>query len=105
MFATSCQRCPVELFKQYLSRRPLELRDKSPFYLAVMDNTKIEVWYKKQRLGANDIGQMMNIIKHTPLEISSKRLSNHSARKIVVKKLRAANIETQSIIKVTGHGN
>ena len=31
MFASGGPRCPVELFKQYLSRRPQELRDKGPF--------------------------------------------------------------------------
>ena len=34
MFATGGQKCPVDLLKQYLSRRPQELRDKGPFYLA-----------------------------------------------------------------------
>ena len=48
---------------------------------------------------------MKNIIDNTRLETSSKRLSNHSARKMVVKKLRAANVERQSIIQVTGHTN
>ena len=38
MFATGGQRCPVELLKQYLSRRPQELRDKGPFYLAIIEN-------------------------------------------------------------------
>ena len=94
MFATSAPRCPVQHFKQYLSQRPLELRDKGLFYLAVIENPKTEVWNKKQRLGVNSIDQMMkNIIKNTPLETSSKRLSNHSARKTEVNKLRAANIE------------
>ena len=70
----------------------------------MIDNPKTEVWYKKQRLGINSTDQMMkNIIKDTPLETSSKRLSNHSVRKMVVKKLRAANVERQSIIQVTGH--
>ena len=74
-------RCPVQLFKQYLSQRPLELRDKDLFQLAVIDNPKTEVWNKKQRLGVNSIDQMMkNIIKNTPLETSSKRLSNNSER-------------------------
>ena len=40
MFATVGQRCPVELLKQYLSRRPQELRDKGPFYLAIIENPK-----------------------------------------------------------------
>ena len=52
------------------------------------------------------IKQMMkNIIKNTPLETSSRGLRNHSDRKTVVKKLRAANVERQSIIQVTGHAN
>ena len=59
MFATGGQRCPVELLKQYLSRRPQELRDKGPFYLAFT----------------------------------------------VVKKLRAASVERQSIIQMTGHAS
>ena len=97
---------PVELFKKYLSRRRQELRDKGPFCLAVIENPKTNVWYKKQRLGDNSIDHMMkNIIKNTPLEVTNKRLSNHSARKTVVKKLRAANVERQSIIQVTGHAN
>jgi len=70
----------------------------------VIGNPKTEVWYKKQRLGVNSIDHMMkSIIPNTPLQTSSKRLSNHSAGKTLVKKLRAANVERQSIIQVTGH--
>ncbi|XP_078367642.1 uncharacterized protein LOC144651550 [Oculina patagonica] len=46
---------------------------------------------------------MKSVVKNTPLEKSKKRLTNHSARKTVVKKLRAASVERQSIIQVTGH--
>ena len=38
MFATVGPRCPVALFKEYLSRRPAEIRKTGPFYLAVIDN-------------------------------------------------------------------
>ena len=48
---------------------------------------------------------MKNIIKNTPLETSSRGLRNHSDRKTVVKKLRAANVERQSIFQMTGHAN
>ena len=48
---------------------------------------------------------MKNIIKNTPLETPRKRLSIHSAKKTVVKKLRAANVERQSIIQMTGQAN
>ena len=98
--------CPVELLKQYLSRRPLELRNKGPFYLAIIENHKTNVWYKKQRLSVNSIDNMMkSVVKNTALETSKKKLTNHTARKTVVKKLRAASVERQSIIQVTGHAS
>nr|XP_058942216.1 uncharacterized protein LOC131770516 [Pocillopora verrucosa] len=106
MFATGGQRCPVELLKQYLSRRPQELRDKGPFYLAIIENPKTNVWYKKQRLGVNSIDNMMkSVVKNTALETSKKKFTNHTTRKTVVKKLRAASVERQSIIQVTGHAS
>jgi hypothetical protein len=45
------------------------------------------------------------MISDTPLASSSKRLTNHSARKTLVKKLRSNNVERSSIMNVTGHRN
>ena len=106
MFATGGMRCPVQLLKQYLSQHPQELRDKGPFYLAIIENPKTNVWYKKQRLGINSINNMMkSVVKDMPLEKSKKKLTNHTARKTVVKKFRAASVKRQSIIQVTGHSS
>ena len=106
MFATGGQRCPVELLKQYLSRRPRELPEKGPFYLAIIENPKTNVWNKKQRLGVNSIDNMMkSVVKNTALETSKKKLTNHTAKKTFVKNLRAASVERQSIIQVTGHAS
>ena len=70
------------------------------------ENPKTNVWYKKQRLGVNSIDNMMkSVVKNTALETSKKKLTNHTARKTVVKKLRAASVERQSIIQVTGHAS
>ena len=65
-------------------------------------------WCKKQRLGLNSIDNMVKgVIKNTPLETSKKKLTNHAARKTVVKKLRGASVEKlqQSIIQVTGYAS
>ena len=71
MFANGEERCPVQLFKQYLNRRPPELRESGPFYLASIENPKSDIWYKRQKLGVNSIDNMMkNIIKNTSLETS-----------------------------------
>ena len=54
----------------------------------------------------NSIDNMMKgVIKNTPLETSKKKLTNHTARKTVVKKLPAASVERLSIIQVTGHAS
>ena len=59
-------------------------------------------------MGKNKINEMMkSIIQGSTLENSTKRFSNHSARKTVVKKLKTAglDLERSSIVKVTGHRN
>ena len=64
------------------------------------------MWYQKQRLSIHSIDQMMkNIVKSTPVPLSGKKLTNHSARKTLIKKLRTANVERQRIIQVTGHAS
>ena len=48
---------------------------------------------------------MKSGVKDTPLEKSKKKLTNHTARWTIVKKLRAASVERQSIIQVTRHAS
>jgi hypothetical protein len=108
MFATGEKRCPVSLFKEYLSRRPVFLRTNGPFYLPPLSKTtrNNNVWFKVQNLGVHSIDKIMKtMIADTPLASSSKRLTNHSARKTLVKKLRLNNVERSSIMNVTGHRN
>ena len=103
MFATGGDRCPVTIFKEFLSRRPPEI---CPLYLSCVSNPSSQVWYKRQPMGVNKLNDMMKaVIKGTTLEDSRKTFSNHSARKTVVKKLKIAGLERSSIVKVTGHRN
>ena len=106
MFQTGEGKCPVALFRQYISRRPPNLRTSGPFYLSIKYNRRAddEIWYKVQPMGENKINSMMkSIISGTSLETSEKRFSNHSARKTVVSKMKKANLERSAIAKVTGH--
>ncbi|XP_028401230.1 uncharacterized protein KIAA1958-like [Dendronephthya gigantea] len=108
MFQTQGERCPVALFREYVSRRPLSLQQTGPFYLSVKTNRRPDdhIWYKVQPMGVNKIDSMMkNIVFGTSLECSGKKFSNHSARKTVVGKLKKANLERSDIAKVTGHRN
>ena len=106
MFAVGGERCPVALFKQFVSRRPQNLKTTGPFYLSIKTNRKPDdnVWFKVQPMGENKINDMMKIIvANTILESSDKKFTNHSARKTVVSKLKKANVERSGIVKVTGH--
>lgn len=104
MFATGGPRCPVKLLKTFLSHRPEEMKNSGPFYLAVIERPKSQVWYKRQRMGIHSINSFMKSMALQG-EIEGKRLTNHSARKTLVKKLKAANQPRSAIIGVTGHTN
>ena len=108
MFQTGGERCPVALFRQYINRRPRNLRASGPFCLSIKYNSGPgdETWYKVQPMGENKINSMMkNIVSQTSLQSSEKRFTNHSARKTLVSKMKKANLERSSIAKVTGHRN
>ena len=106
MFATNGPRCPVKLWKIYVEHRPEDLRNTGRFYLTPLPNysTDHNVWYKRTPIGKNCIGLIMkSLISGTDVENAGKRLTNHSARKTLIKKLKSAKIPESSIIKVTGH--
>ena len=106
MFATYDSTCPVAIFRSYLSHRPEKLKMSGPLYLAVKYKPQTKVWYKAQTMGTNRLGEIMKrIVRGTAVEQTGKRLTNHSARKTVVKKLDDANIPRAQIVSVTGHRN
>jgi len=75
------------------------MRNSGPFYLAI-----IEVWYKKQRMGVHKIDSFMkNMALEAELDVEGRKLTNHSVRKTLVKKLKASNQPRSAIIGVTGH--
>ena len=104
MFATGGPRCPFKFFKAYLAQRPEEMRNSGPFYLAIIDKPKSEVWYRKQRMGVNIIDSFMkNMVLEAELDVQGKKLTNHSVRKTLVKKLKASEQPRSAIIGATGH--
>ena len=64
MFAVGGERCPVALFKQFVSRWPQNLKTTGPFYLSIKTNRKPDdnVWFKVQPMGENKINDMMKSI-------------------------------------------
>ena len=51
MFATGDKRCPVNLFKSCLTRRPEGMKTSGPFYLPVVDIQISQTRFKKSRMG------------------------------------------------------
>ena len=64
MFATGDEeRCPINLLKLYLEKRPTEIKTSGPFYLSVIDNPVSSVWYKKTPMGKNTIDTITKNMK------------------------------------------
>jgi len=109
MFATGNEeRCPVMLFKRYQGKRPSEVKKSGPFYLTIIDKPLSSVWYKKTPMGKNTINTIMkNMKKNSPLKdlCHEKNLTNHSAQKTVVKKLKSSGIQKCKIRNITGHAS
>jgi hypothetical protein len=66
-----------------------------PFYLSAIDNPTSEVWYKKTPMGKNTINNIMKKMQeNSPLNsiCPDKKLTNHSTRKTVVKKLKSCGV-------------
>ena len=62
-------------------------------------------WYTSNPVGKNKIASIMKeLISGTGIK-SSNKLTNHSGRKTLVKKMKEAKIPETSIIKVTGHSS
>ena len=90
MFAIGGERCPVELFEL---KRPKALLDNGRLYLTPRSVfTNNGEWYTSNLVGKNEIA-------------SNKKLTNHSGRKTLVKKLKQAKVPETSIIHVTRHSS
>ena len=74
----------------------------------VIENPKTSVWYKKTPIGENTINNIMKTMKkNSSLKVicPDKKLTNHSARKTVVKKLKSSGIPKCELKNITGHSS
>jgi len=104
MFATGGPRCPVKLFKEYVSRRPEDMNTPdSPFYLAANSKSSSEIWFKRQPLGKHSLAKFMKeMCKAADID---GRFTNHSARRTMISTLRKENVEPLNIIALAGQRN
>ena len=91
MYETGAERCPIKMSMAYKSRRPAHLQETGPLYLGVIDHPKSGVWYKNMKMGVHTINNMLKNMKNrSPLATicPNKKITNHSARKTTVSKMR-----------------
>ena len=57
-------------------------------------------------MGINTIANMMkNLVKSSPLSENPKKITNHSVRKTVVRKLKCAGFQKVDTKNIIGHAN
>ena len=104
IWATGNERCPVKCLDEFLRRRPasMKLAD-SPFYIAVIENPATEIWYKDQRMG---VKPLQNMLKNMSKSVGiTKRVTNHSARRTMLRTLQHGGIDRYDICQLSGHRN
>ena len=64
MFVVGGERCPVAIFKQFVSRQPQKLKTTGPFYLFIKTNRRPDdnVWFKVQPMAENKINDMIRAL-------------------------------------------
>lgn len=108
MYETKEYDCPVVFFEKYISHRPFHMRESGPFYLAVIENPKSNIWYKQTKMGVNTIDNMVKRMKeNSTLAVTAKKkkFTNHSLRKTGVSRMKGAGIPKSEIKNITGHAS
>lgn len=104
----SPDRDPVFVYKVYSEKRPSSMKDSdSPFYLGInytKNPTEIP-WFKASPMGVNKLNSLMKTMadKAGFDHDEKRRLTNHSARKIMIQKLNDNNIPPTHIMQLSGH--
>ena len=86
------ERCPVELYKKYLSHVPRDTSNNA-FYLRALPKPNGQIWYYKKAAGRETLGNVVkNIMKKAEYE---GYFTNHSLRRSCATRLYDAGIPEQ----------
>ena len=91
MFSTDTSRCPVNIFKLYLSKRPSQLRSSGPLYLSIIHKpVSNSLWYENVPMGQDTINSIMKrMIENSSLRNSDKKINKPLFKKNSGKKIEA----------------
>ncbi|CAG2186385.1 unnamed protein product [Mytilus edulis] len=110
IYGTNGDHDPIKYYEIYKSKRPQNFCDaEDPFYLAPrtisLADTRSEIWFLRQKIGERKMGAIVKSMKIEGGLDENKRLTNHSARKYLVQKLRSNEIPDTDIMQISGHKN
>ena len=101
---------PFKMYKIYAEKRPHDFSGpEDPFYLAPrtipLDDSRSARWFLRQKVGQKKLSSIVKTMKEKASLDPNKPITNHSARKYLVEKLRTNNIEGKDIMQIYGHKN
>ena len=117
------QRCPVEIFREFTRRRPVEAcTPDARFYFTPIPVNRLKVgtekWFYGSPMGKNSIGKMLQGVDSlineihattnsgTPMIKTSKsKVSNHSVRKTSICRLLQNKVHPLHVAQLSGHKN
>ena len=109
MFATEMQEIQWKVINYMLLRDPMDFpRTMTLFYLSKrtipLTDDRSDLWYLKQKVGEKKLASFMKEMA-SKANFTGKKLTNHSARKHLVQKLRDENVPPTDIMQISGHRN
>ena len=97
--------CSNKAFRSHHSEAMLELD--APIYLAINHQRKPnnKVWYLNRPLGKNEIGRFLKDAFAAAKRDDTNKVSNHSVRKISVRRLLEADVQPNFVAQLSSHKN
>jgi len=101
-------RDPVQAYHLYASKRPEQMKSNdSPFHLAI-SYTRVanssKPWFNAAPMGSNKLNSLMKTMAEKA-GLNVENLTNHSARKRMIRKLNDHEVPRTHIIQISGHKN
>ena len=86
MFLIDSSRCPVNIFKLYLSKRPSQLRSSGPIYLSIIQKpVSNSLWYKNVPIGQHSINSIRKIMIKLRQKLNKQLSKKNSGKKVEAK--------------------
>lgn len=97
--------CPIRLYKKFIEKRGNVKSNR--FFMTANPHWKFSgKWYKDIPIGRNELSKWTkNTAKEVGLDVSAKKITNHSLRSSAVSALAKGGVGEEQLIKITGHSS